>query len=405
MAPQGNMTRNQRLQQMLMAQEQNAPPIQSHSQGLASLLRNFMAGQAGRRDVGDQQAAQEAMMRGLMPTQQAPGVVGPPMAGGIPGSLGKAISGLEGVGGESGRNLQQQLMMQKMVQDYATEQADTARTQGLEDYETKAKIDQQYPTAVSGRPAANIQYGSEIARLRKNVADAGNDPSKLSQATQELQDFQYVMSKDPDAVRKQAYSKGAGAGKADLEIAAPKAELASTGKAVGESNMALYDTVQSGLATVEKAENLIEHLNSSSAITGAGAEVFKGVERLKALMGSDIAAGTVADTEILNAMMGSDVFGMIKSLGIGARGLDTPAEREFMREVLTGTITLNRDTIIKLAEIRRDVGQRAIDRWNDKTERGELNRFYEATGIEKTRLGKPKAEEEMHFDAQGNLIP
>lgn len=38
--------------------------------------------------------------------------------------------------------------------------------------------------------------------------------------------------------------------------------------------------------------------------------------------------------------MGADVFAMLKPLGIGARGLDTPAERKFLQEVLTGKIGL-----------------------------------------------------------------
>jgi len=73
--PGAKLTRNNRLAAMLMQQEAAAPPITAHTQGLASLARNFMAGQATRADTRQQQAAQQAMMNAVsMPSGQAPGV-------------------------------------------------------------------------------------------------------------------------------------------------------------------------------------------------------------------------------------------------------------------------------------------------------------------------------------------
>jgi hypothetical protein len=82
-------------------------------------------------------------------------------------------------------------------------------------------------------------------------------------------------------------------------------------------------------------------------------------------------------------MMGAAVFPMISSLGVGARGMDTPAEREFMRSVLTGSISLNKGTLVEMAKIRKNIEKRALDKWNKRVEKGELDRFFEATGIPK----------------------
>ena len=76
-------------------------------------------------------------------------------------------------------------------------------------------------------------------------------------------------------------------------------------------------------------------------------------------------------------------------MGIGARGLDTPAEREFLREVVSGTISLNAETLRRMAEIRANVKERAIDRFNQRVEKGELDRFFQATGREKRKIEKP----------------
>ena len=131
----------------------------------------------------------------------------------------------------------------------------------------------------------------------------------------------------------------------------------------------------------------INQIENSDAITGMGANVLKNIERAKALIGDKVASGKASETEILDAMMGSEVFPMIKSLGVGARGLDTPAEREFMRAVLTGSITLQKSTLLRMAEIRKNIAQRAIDRWNDRTDSGELNDWYKATKVRKRTLG------------------
>jgi hypothetical protein len=80
---------------------------------------------------------------------------------------------------------------------------------------------------------------------------------------------------------------------------------------------------------------------------------------------------------------------MIGTLGIGARGMDTPAEREFMRQVLTGTIALNKETLIRMAEIREKIARRAIDTWNIKVESGELDNFFKARNLPKTTITIP----------------
>ena len=60
------------------------------------------------------------------------------------------------------------------------------------------------------------------------------------------------------------------------------------------------------------------------------------------------------------------VFPMIKALGIGARGMDTPAEREFLRQVMTGTISMNKATLIKMTKLRRDISERVVKKYNKR---------------------------------------
>ena len=160
------------------------------------------------------------------------------------------------------------------------------------------------------------------------------------------------------------------------------------GTETGDVDVQQHETAISAKENIAKIDQLVSHLKESDAITGMGSDFFKNIERAKVMVSNSEKAGKkVSDTELLDTMMGSEVFPLIKSLGIGARGMDTPAEREFMRSVLTGQTNLNKQTLIRMAEIRKDVANRAIKRWNDRVATGELDRYFETTGRPKGVLG------------------
>ena len=77
--------------------------------------------------------------------------------------------------------------------------------------------------------------------------------------------------------------------------------------------------------------------------------------------------------------MGSDVFPLIKALGIGARGMDTPAEREFLQQSFVGNVTMEVGALRAITERRLGVLLDALDIYNERagtlTEDG-LNSAY-----------------------------
>jgi hypothetical protein len=159
----------------------------------------------------------------------------------------------------------------------------------------------------------------------------------------------------------------------------------------GERDIGQHDAAIAAVDNLIKLDLTLDQITKSQAITGMGSEVFKNIERAKNLVMRDEASGRkVSDTELLDALLGSDVFPMIKALGIGARGLDTPAEREFLRSVMTGVTPMNRETLRRMTEIRRDVAKRSIERWNERVEGGELDRYFSATGMPKRKVELPK---------------
>jgi len=188
---------------------------------------------------------------------------------------------------------------------------------------------------------------------------------------------------------RQAQAAAAAEGKAGVEArTAPGIEYGKkVGGDTGEADVKQYDTVNSAVENITKIDELLSHLKTSDATTGMGAEFRNNVQRVINLVTESEKSGKkVSDTEILDTMMGSEVFPLIKSLGIGARGMDTPAEREFMRSVMTGQIALNKQTLIKMAEMRRNIAVRAIDRWNNRVDKGELDKFFQSSGRTREKL-------------------
>lgn len=152
----------------------------------------------------------------------------------------------------------------------------------------------------------------------------------------------------------------------------------------------IVDTANKSKNNISKIDMTLNQLQNTDAITGFGADIQKNVNRFKAKVLKDAKAGKqVADTEILDAFLGSDVFPQIGALGIGAKGLDTPAEREFLRQVMTGTISMDKNALIKMTQIRRDIEKRAIDRYNSAVESGELNDYFSSTKRQKKLIDIP----------------
>ena len=175
-------------------------------------------------------------------------------------------------------------------------------------------------------------------------------------------------------------------------VGAEKKYAADIGESSAKRDIAQFGTAEAAVENLNKINETLDLLKTGTAITGAFADVQKNIQKVQAKFAADRKAGkAVSDTEYLDALLGSEVFPMISSLGIGARGLDTPAEREFLRQVMTGTVSLEKDTLVKLTEQRKRIAERAIDKFNERVDKGELNKFFEYQQQAPRKFEKPKA--------------
>jgi len=154
----------------------------------------------------------------------------------------------------------------------------------------------------------------------------------------------------------------------------------SVGKATAVQDVDMIKNAQSVAATLPKMYEARALIETGDINTGIGAEAITVIQRARAKLLADKKAGkNVADTEYLNALLSSDVFPQISALGIGARGLDTPAEREFLREVLTGKLSLDRETLKRMTDFRIKAAEDTVNSYNIKLNKGEFDQYQRIT--------------------------
>jgi len=84
------------------------------------------------------------------------------------------------------------------------------------------------------------------------------------------------------------------------------------------------------------------------------------------------------NTQVVNAFMRRGVFRAIKELGIGARGIDTPAERDFLIQVLTGDTNMDLSSFKYLIQDNMNKQKDNIESFNKAEELGRFDGFLEA---------------------------
>tara|TARA_R110002020_G_scaffold444968_1_gene656673 strand:+ start:271 stop:1824 length:1554 start_codon:yes stop_codon:yes gene_type:complete len=327
---------------------------------------------------------------------------------------------------EAGRNLQQQIITNTQMQEAAAKR----EAQLLEEKRQAAFVEAgiRSSTGSGSRPGTpttpkefvrddgsiglfNFQQQADGTWLRIDLGDAVEDNNEGSQSTllslykeqtrleEMLVDMnnRNVSANDPERLRlanrldvlktiidKDAMKRFAGA------------YYEMGGKEKAPRDALDYKQAQDAVNNLERDENLIRLLHKGKATTGFAANWIQTLNKTVNFFKDDprLAEG-ISDTELVDVLTGEQVFPLIQALGIGARGMDTPAEREFMRKVLTGTLTLTKDTLLHMARMRQKQSRGAIKNWNTRVDRGEVADYLKINNISKenSRIQDPYSDQ------------
>lgn len=246
-----------------------------------------------------------------------------------------------------------------------------------------------------------IAQGSIVPQFREFAASSlPDDPAQLQAALRGQ-----FLSQIPPAERaklfvpmsasvlaQQKELKATGAPRTTIQMPPSESERGKVlGRLGGEALVAEYNAAQAASKGLSKDYEALKLLREGKPATGITSELETTFNRFRAdVAGDKEAAAKVSDSQFLEALLGSDVFSQIAALGVGARGLDTPAEREFLREVISGTRKLDKDTLIRMAELRAKYKEEAVDAYNERIRSGELDEFFRDFGRPKREFAKPE---------------
>lgn len=178
-----------------------------------------------------------------------------------------------------------------------------------------------------------------------------------------------------------------------------------TAEDIVDKNTALVANADLAVQNILKTDEVLDLLDKDELHTGIFAEFQTNISRILSAAGSDISSGYASRTQLLEALLGSDVFPMIKQLGIGARGLDTVPEREFLLKVMVGEKKMEADTIRQMTEIRQRISERIIEKYNDRIKKGGFNLYKKFTGEAVEPIDLKSIREEHRAKARGFKHP
>lgn len=180
------------------------------------------------------------------------------------------------------------------------------------------------------------------------------------------------------------------------------------GKLLVEGDVEIYRNAPKAARRVSDLNNTADAIIRGAVSEGkegfeAGpfAEFRKGVDSFLVGFGNrdPKRVNRLGDAELIDATLGADVFGAIGELGIGARGLDTAAEREFLRKVLTGTIETTPAALLYMTYLRQKIQKGIVDTYNEYLDSGVYGKYQESRNMQKVQSpptifvdekGKPK---------------
>ena len=158
----------------------------------------------------------------------------------------------------------------------------------------------------------------------------------------------------------------------DMQTAGEKSKGTVLGKGVGEDLLKTRLAAQTANENLPKMYTALNILKTQPITTGLGYQFYDIINQLRSQYLSDKEAGVeVTNNQYLDSLVGGDVFNAIADLGIGARGIDTPAEKDFLLEVVTGKRSLSKDALIEITKMRIKNTEKSVNRFNDYLSKGD----------------------------------
>ena len=158
----------------------------------------------------------------------------------------------------------------------------------------------------------------------------------------------------------------------DIDIEGDEAELDAGNYASAATqdlyldHKAIIDGLPKLIQQIQKIhamQDILDRADEGEIRTGIFEPMQSQVSRIAAGLGLG-SGDQAASMQLLQSYMGGDVFPLIRALGIGARGMDTPEERKFLQASFVGETTMEVSTLQAITQRRLDILLEALDTYN-----------------------------------------
>ena len=174
----------------------------------------------------------------------------------------------------------------------------------------------------------------------------------------------------------------------DIDIEGDEAELDAGNYASAatqdlyKDHKAIIDGLPKLIQQIQKIhamQDILDRADEGEIRTGIFEPLQSQVSRIAAGLGLG-SGDQAASMQLLQSYMGGDVFPLIRALGIGARGMDTPEERKFLQASFVGEVTMEVSTLQAITQRRLDILLEALDTYNLRagtlTEDGQNSMYF-----------------------------
>jgi len=137
------------------------------------------------------------------------------------------------------------------------------------------------------------------------------------------------------------------------------------GGKIADRDVALLDTATRAPELASNANRVLSILSQGNVFTGSAADIKLNMARALNLAG----AGNdekIANTEMLVSGLARQTLGAVKSSGLGAGQGFTDKDLQFLQDAEGGRITLNAQTIQRLAELSHTAADKSAATWNKR---------------------------------------
>jgi hypothetical protein len=160
------------------------------------------------------------------------------------------------------------------------------------------------------------------------------------------------------------------------------------GTKVADRDVALLDTASKAPELAANADRVLSILKQGNVFTGSAADIKLNLARVLNIAGANNNE-KIANTEMLMSGLARNTLGAVKSSGLGSGQGFTDKDLQFLQDAEGGRITLNAQSIQRLAELSRMAAEKSADTWNTRVKQIPASAI-QGTGLSTDPISVPK---------------